>query len=306
MHTVRGPSGALRAILPMSRRSGALASPTDWHTPMFGGLAIDREAGAELARSVLSEGHRRVSLSFVRRGDPFIEELINLAAESGRRFVVRPKVRSPMVDLQGGWDGYLKERRSKFRSELRRRRRRLEDEGEVRCDVVADDPSVLDEVLRIEAAGWKGEHGSAMDSTPATKAFYRKASEWAAGKGWLRCAFLRCGQETIACDLAIEASGRHFLVKTGFDPTWSAFGPGMLLRESMIRRAFEDPDLRTYEFLGGDATWKREWAEDSDELSVIHIFGGGAAGRLEYAAQVYGRPVAKRLLHSPSTAEAQA
>ncbi|HKP91255.1 MAG TPA: hypothetical protein VJT75_14925, partial [Thermoleophilaceae bacterium] len=44
--------GRLTGILPVSARRGALVSPTDWHTPIFGPVAEDAGAGRALAREL--------------------------------------------------------------------------------------------------------------------------------------------------------------------------------------------------------------------------------------------------------------
>ena len=154
---------------------------------------------------------------------------------------------------------------------------------------------LLEEGLRIEAAGWKGERGSAILSTPATADFYRAVARWAAERGWLRLCFLRLDGAAVAFDLALETGGVHYLLKTGYDPALARLSPGNLLRREMLARAF-DEGLDSYEFLGTNEPWKLDWTGAARPRVLLQFFSPSLAGRTRWAAFAYGRPMARRLL----------
>jgi CelD/BcsL family acetyltransferase involved in cellulose biosynthesis len=182
--------------------------------------------------------------------------------------------------------------------ELRRRRRRLAERGSVALEL-ADGTERLDELLTegfgVEAAGWKGANGTAIASQPATRQFYRDVARWAAARGWLRLAFLRVDGRAIAFDYAIEEGRVHYLLKTGYDPAYRAFAPGLLIREEMLARAFSSGVSR-YEFLGDDAEWKLEWTNLARELELVQGFARSLPGAVDWVAFAFGRPLAKRAL----------
>src|SRR5439155_15365660 len=62
-------AGRLFGLLPLAHRGGRWSSPTNWHTPLFGVLADDVAAAAELADRLLESRPREVSLSFVDPGE---------------------------------------------------------------------------------------------------------------------------------------------------------------------------------------------------------------------------------------------
>jgi CelD/BcsL family acetyltransferase involved in cellulose biosynthesis len=99
----------------------------------------------------------------------------------------------------------------------------------------------------------------------------------------------------MAFDFAIEEDGRHYLLKTGFDPAYRALSPGMLLRLEMIERAFA-LGLRSYEFLGADEPWKLDWTRSLREHVELKAFAPSAAGVVDWAANRYVRPMAVRAL----------
>src|SRR5207253_4308850 len=116
------------------------------------------------------------------------------ARRARHRLLVRTQQRSPYVVIGGDWDAFCESLDRKEVKEIRRRRRRLEEQGETRFDVEDGSErldSLLDEWLQVEASGWKGRTGTAVASDPGTLEFYRAIARWAAGRGSLRLAFLR-------------------------------------------------------------------------------------------------------------------
>lgn len=61
-------AGRLTGVLPLLRRRRALASPTNWHTPEFGLLTADAEAGFALAAAALASRPRSFTLGWVFGG----------------------------------------------------------------------------------------------------------------------------------------------------------------------------------------------------------------------------------------------
>jgi CelD/BcsL family acetyltransferase involved in cellulose biosynthesis len=294
----RGEDGRLTGVLPLIERRGSVRSTTNWHTPEFGAVAASGDA-SDLIEGVLSSRPRRIALSWLDETKPGYPECARLARAHGYRLLARTIERSPYIDTSMDWERYEAGLSGKLLRELRRRRRRLESRGELAFEVTGGKEGRLDELLaegfRIEAAGWKGERGLAIDSQPTTRDFYRKVARWAAARGWLRLAFLRLDGKPFAFDFALEENGIHYLLKTGYDPGLRAEAPGQLLRLLMIRRAF-DEGLESYEFLGTDEPWKLEWTEAVRERRVLQAFAPTPAGLVDWSAFALGRPLAKRVL----------
>jgi CelD/BcsL family acetyltransferase involved in cellulose biosynthesis len=291
-------SGRLDAIMPLLRRRWELLSTSNYHTPAFDLLAADTDAAAELASELVARAPSRTALYFLPSPGIGLDQLTRAAQNAGYRAVARLLERMPYVPLGRDWRDYQTERSSKLLRELRRRRRRLEEEGHVELTVTDGTETLaepLEEMFRVEAAGWKGQRGSAVGVNPATRTFYHEIARWAGARGWLRIAHLRLDGRSLATDFAIEANGVHYLLKTGYDEEYSRFGPGMLIRYEMLQRAFQLP-LRSYEFLGHDTAWKLNWTNSVRDQYLLQLFRSSPLGVLRYAAMAYGRPVAKRLL----------
>lgn len=284
---VRSGRGSLRAVLPVQRKGPALLSATNWHTPEYSVVAEDKTARRQVVEAALTLAGSRLTLDFV--DDTTAADVQAITERSGGRSLVRHLESSPHLPLDGGWQDRLDRH---VLAELGRRRRRLEERGEVSFEV-ADGSSHLDALLhqgfRVEASGWKGRTGSAIACSPSTESFYRELATWAAGAGLLRLCFLRLDGVALAFDFSIEERGVHSLLKTGFDEGARSFGPGKLLRLHVLQDCVRR-DVRQYEFLGTPQDWKREWTSYERRRLRVHAFPAGAYGALGAAVHARLRP----------------
>jgi CelD/BcsL family acetyltransferase involved in cellulose biosynthesis len=289
--------GRLTGLLPVSARRGALMSPTDWQTPLFGPVVEDSAAARELASSLLRRARRRADLWFLSPDSPGLEQCVAVAGDTGARSIVRTIARAPYVPVEGPFEEYMGGLDRKFRKEIGRLWRRLEERGDARVSY-EDGSERLDDLLadgfRLEGSGWKTHGGTAILSAPAVERFYRDVARWAAQRGWLRLAFLRLDGRAIAFDMCLENGGAFYVLKGGFDVEERKAGPGTLLTHHGIERAFE-LGLDSYELLGQADDYKRSWTGLTRERVRFQAFPRGPAGSAEYLAWRYGRPLAKRL-----------
>jgi CelD/BcsL family acetyltransferase involved in cellulose biosynthesis len=289
--------GDLVGLLPLHAVRGSWRSLTNWHTPHNELLIADDDAVQAVLWLLARRGPVRTELRFLLDDD--LARLESAADRLGRIGVHHRVVeRSPCIPMDGRDHAtYHAGLRKRFRAELRRRRRRLEEQGEVRF-AVHDGTQGLDGLLRrgfaVEASGWKGQAGSAMASEPDTLAYYRGLARWTAANGWLELAFLEVGGRDVAFALGISADGGYQLIKSGYDPAWRAYSPGQLLRGELIRRAF-DRRLDLFDF-GGDATpAKLEWTDLVRRTSVVELRPDTVGGRTSLLLEQRLRPMAKRL-----------
>jgi CelD/BcsL family acetyltransferase involved in cellulose biosynthesis len=175
--------------------------------------------------------------------------------------------------------------------------RRLRERGTVALEIGPPDleriPGLLDEGFAVEASGWKGEDGTAIESQPETSRFYRQAAGWAASRGLLHLAFLRLDDRPLAFEYSLRDERGHYRLKVGFDHSFSAFAPGKLLLRAVIEDAFAH-GLETFEFLGGAEPYKLEWSSGLRDLVVAEVFGPTARGRAAHLEVTLARPAARR------------
>jgi len=287
--------GHLVALVPLFRRSGSLHSTTNFHSHFFGLLAEDAEAARALASTVVDSGVRCVAVGFLDSRSPDLAALAAAGESARRRILLRTLARAPYLEIEGTWEAYEHGLSRNLRSDLRRCWRRLAEAGRVSFEV-ADGSTQLAELLseafRLEAAGWKTARGTAILSRPETEGFYREVARWAAERGCLRLAFLRVEGRPIAFHYAFEDGRTYYPLKGGYDPRYREFSPGKLIIHSTLSWAFSTGFAR-YEFLGGEAQYKRIWASGSREIVLFQAYAASTAGFADWALQAYGRPLAK-------------
>lgn len=148
-------------------------------------------------------------------------------------------------------------------SDLRRARRKADTAGRVSFEIHAPGSArefapLFDEVLKVEAAGWKARLGTDMATDTLRRNFFRRYSLLAAEKGILRIAFMRIDSEPVAMQLAVQTGGSFWLLKIGYKEAYSKCSPGMLLMLETLRFATQQ-GLASYEFLGASEPWTRRW-----------------------------------------------
>lgn len=290
--------GKLAGVLPVAHvRAGALVSPTNWHTPEFGPVAEDGAACEELATAGFETRPRRMALSFVSSDSPATDVLARAAAARGYRTSSRPQMRSPYVPVEGEFDAFVAAVGKPVR-ELRRRRRKLDEEGDVTVSVERGEDDRLDALLSegfaVEGSGWKGEQGTAIASRVETRQFYTDVARWAAEAGMLRLFFLGLDGRAIAFELTFDDGRSLYDLKGGYDPAYRSYGPGMIMAYEMIAYAYRE-GRESFEFLGSEEPYKRDWTSHVRERIQFHAFAPSPAGLAAWALHAYGRPLAKRV-----------
>ena len=291
-------AGRLAALIPLHARFGRCWSASNWHTPQFGMVAEADSLRRELAAALFERGPVELSLAFVDAAGSDLAAVRAAAGDAGYRTLERTLQRSPFVVIEGAWDAYLRRLSRNRRSQVGRRRRRLEDQGRLVVELTGgaarlDD--LLEEAFGVEASGWKGHNRSAIASRPETRRFYREIAQWAARRDWLRIAFLRLDHRPLAVQYLLEAKGTQYAIKGGYDPAFERYSPGIVLLQALLERAFAT-GLRRFCLGGTNDPYKTVFATGHEDYQRLQAFAPTPAGQLDRLAFTHGRPMAKRLL----------
>jgi len=205
-------------------------------------------------------------------------------------------LRSPHIPLGGG---AAEDRTSaKFRSNLRRRVRKLEEAGAValrRSDAPADVEAALADFLALEARGWKGERGTAIAQDPALVAFYSRMAHDAAVRGALAMRSLLLDGRPVAVHLGLVHRGVYYLPKTAYDESLAQASPGQLLQREVLAEC-EAHGLAGFDFLGPDMEWKRDWAPRHAPHDWLYVYRPSLAGSVMHSLKHRMRPMVKEAL----------
>jgi CelD/BcsL family acetyltransferase involved in cellulose biosynthesis len=193
----------------------------------------------------------------------------------------RPQPPSPYLTLDDSWLVPEHHLNSGRRSDLRRARRKAEQQGEVTIEIHTPDldelPHLLDTAFEVESRSWKGAAGTALARDATRAVFYRQYAQAACTEGTLRICFLRIGDRVAAMQLAIEDAAGFWLLKVGYDDRFSGCSPGMVLMRETIRYAVE-AGLPRYEFLGRCEPWTQMWTRAEHPYVTLRVYPIGLRG----------------------------
>ena len=95
----------------------------------------------------------------------------------------------------------------------------------------------LDRAFELEAAGWKGEAGTAIDSTKETALFYRSVASAYHRLGELRLSTIVLDGELAAFDLCLLHGDRLWTLKSSYNESFPRLSPGNVLLLLEIERS---------------------------------------------------------------------
>lgn len=294
--TVRS-SGGLVGIFPLVRGSWSVAPPVNWHSPGFDPLARDAEVARRLMDAAFADMPPTIALPLVPVESPARAAFGQVASERSYRLLELVGLRSPYVRIGGSFEDYLASLDRHHVKETQRRRRRLEELGQITLSIEdgnGDLDGALRDGFRLETSGWKQHRETAISSRPETLSFYGDLARWAASASILRLAFLRVDGRPIAFEFGLEEHGAFHVIKGGFDVEFRRYGPGGLLAYELIRRAFA-LGLERFELLGDDESYKLQWAHDVRTKTLVEAFAPGARGTAVWMVRNRGRRLLRRV-----------
>jgi CelD/BcsL family acetyltransferase involved in cellulose biosynthesis len=121
---------------------------------------------------------------------------------------------------------------AKRRKEWRRLKRRLEDRGKLAFSW-SREPAAIEDLLALEAAGWKGARGTALVADVSRAAFAREMLREFASQDRLQIARLCLDGRAIAAGAVLRSGSRAYYWKTAFDEAYGEFSPGVQLTLAM-------------------------------------------------------------------------
>jgi CelD/BcsL family acetyltransferase involved in cellulose biosynthesis len=295
--------GSIRAIAPLAACHGlasvrlemlgmeVLNEPGDF-------ACADHESLHAVVRRAVRFG-RPIFLGRLPAESPTIESFRRAARGRGK-VIVRQRPSCPYVPLDESWLEPERHLSSRRRSDLRRARRRAEQQGDVRGEIISPTPPQVDSLLEtafaVEARSWKGGAGTALSNDPVRGGHLRRFASWASGAGILRICLLHIGEATAAMQIAVEHNSALWLLKIGFDPEFANCSPGNLLLAESIRYAV-NRKLSSLEFLGIVEPWTRVWTEHERKCVSLRYYPinlRGAAGFLADAGANFVRRMRSR------------
>jgi CelD/BcsL family acetyltransferase involved in cellulose biosynthesis len=282
-------------------RDEALGELHDWDV-----VACGDDARAAAWHALLAHAPRRMRYPGLVADTPATAVARRMLAATRHRVLDRPGYASPHLALPESVDVLMASVSRNLRSQVGRRRRALEREGNLELRTVREGRAMaaaLDAFLTVEASGWKRQTGTAILANARTEHLFRAFADTASRAGTLRLYLLELDGRTIAADFGVAVGGTGFLMKTGYDEDLGRLSPGLVLRAEVLRASIEE-GLSAYDFLGGTETYKLQWgAVPRPRVELVAFRGPLEALRWAWLARLRpaAAPLARRVLRRRGT-----
>lgn len=256
--------GELRGVLPMVRESrGPLkllrfagARRGDWFSPACG-PADEEEMAAACAALLLRE---RRSWQAIRLDRIDVECAWPAALTRGGLAAAPPRRRDALPFIEfgaGGFEAYLAGRSRNFRSQLHRRRTRLERDHGLSFRTTATARELeedLDTFWRLHDERWR-DRGGSSSADPAARRHLGLFAAAALDQGWLRLWTAVVDGEAAASWYGWRIGGRYCYSLAGLGKRFERHGLGTVLLAHTIEQAAAE-GATVYDLMWGDEGYK--------------------------------------------------
>ena len=213
------------------------------HTFRSGLLCAAGESHAvaeALMRFLDTHGQRWHAITFqnLHADCPVLQALQEQPVQTATRWFERQRFQRPCLRVEAGVE-YDNRLRASERKDLRRRQRRLEERGNIHFRVLQGDAANVASVqihLALEHAGWKGNAGTSMLSSPTQTRFFTEMMGRFGEMGGAVFAETLCGDEVIASTSNLLLGDTLNGFKTGWHPGYAAMSPGRLNELHLFRQ----------------------------------------------------------------------
>lgn len=192
------------------------------------------------------------------------------------RSVSNPRGWGSFLSVAGSWMAYRSSLSKNFTANLRKAHNRLREPQlpEVRFEWLTGNqasPQHLASFMALEASGWKGQAGSAIDQSARLQRFYARLTGNASAAGMLEWHFMWLGGTLIAAHLAWRCGRVLSLLKIAYDENQGRLSPGSLLFEATAERAFACNDTDEINCLT-DMAWHQPWNMQRREYLDLRLY----------------------------------
>jgi len=221
--------------------------------PVLGKEEVTDYAKTDIGK--LPSGYKKIQLDYVREDSETHSAFAKGYGETKQEV-------APYIDLPKTWEEYLSRLKRKYRKELKRKIKRLETVG---YQVTQEDN--LAEFVRLNRL-----------SDPAKKKFMSEPMERffkdvyrAKIPGWqTSLSFLKIEDKYAAGIMSFESDDEWWLYNSGYDPQFSYYSVGLLLKALSIKQAIE-AGKKKYDFLRGKERYKYELGGKDLQLYRIKL-----------------------------------
>jgi CelD/BcsL family acetyltransferase involved in cellulose biosynthesis len=298
--------GEVRGVLPLvAVRSGARrllrfagARRGDWFTPAC--AEADEEAMALACAGLLGEERGAWNQLRLDRIDVDSAWPRALWADgaAGRIAAATPRRADTLPYIgfdEGGFESYLAGRSRNFRSQLGRRRRKLEREHDLRFRMTADSSELdadFETFYRLHEERWE-ERGGSSSGEEVVKRFHRSFAAVALERGWLRLWIAEADGKAAAVWYGWRLGYRYCYSLSGLSKEYEPLALGTVLLAHTIEQA-ADEGASIYDLMWGDEGYKSRFETGRRDAATWVLGRSGNPVQLAAAARTHFERAARR------------
>ncbi len=278
----------------------------------YGGIISNREDEETVAQALaeyLSSQHSEwdlLKIIQIEDRSRWLSSLRNRLDSLHVKIETRREQSCPQLALPTSWDGFLYLLGGNKKSQLKRKRQRLNDifgmEFELLLDPGQGIAQAVDDFVSINTGRWHSLGYTTRYKEEEETDFLKDIAAKFANKGWLRIMFLKVGGNRIATNFSFAFNGRLYFYEGNANGTeeMMKLSPGFILHCAAIKQAI-DEGLHTYDMLYGEEDYKMKefkgvpvptWSVRAVSPSTFSSLKSGAA-RID---ETLGRTLSRFLL----------
>lgn len=196
-----------------------------------------------------------------------------------RPYAERAYERCPVIDTTGSWEDYLVDRKKKFRANLKRADRRVEEHGKTEVARERVTTTLFDALVDVERESWKWKAGTAMFRDPRARKLLARVllEDPVPHELWT----LRIAGDLAGFAIVFRSDSVRFYYLPSFRERYPDCGTKLLA--DLTRASFGD-EIVELDFLRGDEGYKLAWTHRERTVHQLAVAGRSLRGRVALAA----------------------
>lgn len=212
-----------------------------------------------------------IHLCNVIESSPTLTVFPELARTMGLAVTTGDEDVCPVIELPADYETYLESLDKKQRHELRRKRRRAEENG-VSWYLVSPEHNIEEEIERfLELMARSTSEKTSFLEIPGHRGFFKEIGQRMFAQGLLDLTFLTVNNQRAAAMWNFVYKGRMMLYNSGLNPVdYASLSPGIVLLTYNIEHTITS-GCNMYDFLQGDEEYKFRMGATPIKVKYIQV-----------------------------------
>ncbi len=253
------------------------------HHAGFMHAADDTDAATALLQAIRESGldWDFIEIARARRDSDIAQHFTQGARAGGHGVAIHDHDNGPpYLDLLSSWSDYLAGQSANFRSNLKRRQKRLQEAGrfEIRHYDSASRDAFFALMLEIERHTWKHAQGTSIAAQDWELALYQRVLALDQDRYKFIGLVAMLDDQPLAHYLLIRHGDDMLGLKHSFHEGFAKLSPGTVLKAHALEQAYA-MGCRRFDFLGNAEDHKLLWTQVAAMHRTLRVYSNGFWGR---------------------------